>query len=334
MRKKTRSCLQGVGLLGLLVLMASLFGCMLDLFPDLVPIGPATVFIADTGNHVIRRLACDGTMTTIAGTGVAGFSGDGGSGPATAAKLNSPITVFLDHQQNLYIADAGNFRIRKVDTHGTITTIVGNGTPGYTGDGGLATAAQISGLAVIWVNYQGILYFTDVGNHCIRKVDENGIVTTIAGTGLPGFSGDGGPADLAQLNSPAGIWGNPSGDLYFSDMGNHRIRMISDLGTIDTVAGTGTPGFSGDGGLAQDAELNSPAGLWGSKAAGIFFADMMNHRIRQITQKGTIVTVAGNGVSGFGIAEQWPATLVMLNGPLGVATINSHECRVLPDPFP
>ena len=178
-----------------------------------------------------------GIITTVAGTGDEGFSGDGG--PATSARLNRPWAIALDGAGNLYITDLRNIRIRKVDTSGTITTVAGTGEEGFSGDGGPATSAQLFGPRGVALDGAGNLYIADTGNIRIRKVDTAGTITTVAGTGVFGFSGDGGPATSAQLNGDRGIALDGAGNLYIAEFVNRRIRKMDTSGTITTVAGTG-----------------------------------------------------------------------------------------------
>ena len=258
------------------------------------------------------------SITTVAGTGeigdgAGGFSGDGG--PATAAQLNLPQGVAVDGAGNLYIADARNHRIRKVDASGIITTVagtgeIGGGAGGFSGDGGPATAAQLNLPQGVAVDGAGNLYIADARNHRIRKVDASGIITTVAGTGeigggAGGFSGDGGPATAAQLNLPQGVAVDGAGNLYIADARNHRIRKVDASGIITTVAGTGeigggAGGFSGDGGPATAAQLNFPQDVAVDGAGNLYIADRL---ILKVDASGIITTVAaGTGEIGDGVA--------------------------------
>jgi uncharacterized protein (TIGR03437 family) len=273
------------------------------------------VYVADQFNHRIRRISPGGIITTVAGTGAAAYSGDGG--PATSAALNLPIGIATDAAGNLFIADTLNRRIRKVDQSGIITTVAGNGSSVYSGDGGPATSAGLNNPVRCAVDSLGNIYIADQSIHRVRKVDTSGIITTIAGTGTMGFSGDGGPATGAQLNNPTAVAVDAAGTVYFTDQFNNRIRRISG-GTITTVAGTGVRGFSGDGGPATAAALNLPGGLVIDQTGEIFFADDENFRIRRINRNGVISTVAGTGVRGFS-GDGGPATGAQINGQFGVA---------------
>jgi sugar lactone lactonase YvrE len=254
------------------------------------------------------------TITTIAGTGVQGFSGDGG--PATSAQLNTTQGVAVDGQGNLYIADFATQRVRKVDTGGTITTFAGtNG--GFSGDGGPAIFAQMNGPMGVAVDGQGNIYIADYNNARVRKVSTNGIITTFAGTGVPGFSGDGGPATAARLYAPRGLAADGQGNIYIVDQYNHRVRKVDSGGTITTFAGTGVPGFSGDGGPATSARLGAyPDGGVAADANGdVYIADPTNDRVRKVSG-GTITTFAGGGPTR---GDGGPATSGRLVDPSGLA---------------
>lgn len=271
-------------------------------FPSGIAIdNTGNIYFSEITNSVVRKIATDGTISTVAGmVGNFGFSGDGGQ--ATAAELDFPQGVAVDANGNLYIADRDNNRIRKVDvTTGIITTVAGNGTAGDAGDGGQATAAELDSSQDMALDAVGNIYISDWLNNKIRKVDANtGIITTIAGTGDSGFSGDGGAATAARLRSPSGITLDAAGTIYFSDRSNDRIRKIDTNGIITTVAGKGGfNAFSGDGGQAVDAEFNDPNGITIDGDGNIYVMDRDNHRIRKITTDGIINTIAGAGNTGF-----------------------------------
>jgi sugar lactone lactonase YvrE len=257
-----------------------------------------------------------GTITTVAGNGTPGFSGDGG--PATNARLAYPTGVAVDAAGNLYIADRLNSRVRKVSTSGTITTVAGDGSAGFSGDGGPATNAQLAGPYGVAVDAAGNLYIADFQNSRVRKVSTSGTITTVAGDGSFGFSGDGGPATNAQLAGPNGVAVDAAGNLYIADINNHRVRKVSTSGTITTVAGNGTPGFSGDGGPATNARLRPPTGVAVDAAGNLYIADIFNQRVRKVSTSGTITTVAGTGIYGFS-GDGGPATNARLAYPSGVA---------------
>jgi len=232
-------------------------------------------------------------INTVAGSGGQGYSGDGG--PATQAKLNIPGDVTIDSAGNIYIADTRNHRIRKVDTRGVITTVAGNGLPGFSGDGGLATQAKLYYPSLATVDSVGNLFIDDYENHRIRKVDTSGIITTIIGTGQPGFSGDGGLATQAKVYFPDNVTLDKVGNIFFSDLENYRIRKVDTSGIITTVAGTGQKGFSGDGGPATQAMMHYPWGLAVDSSGNIYIGDRQNYRIRKVDTSGIITTFAGNG---------------------------------------
>ncbi len=250
------------------------------------------LYIADGYNNRIRKVNTLGIITTIAGNGTTGYSGDGGQ--ATAAELYIPSGITIDILGNLYIAT--NSSVRKVNTLGIITTFAGNGTGGYSGDGGQATAAQLYPSRVT-IDITGNLYISD-GNNRIRKVNTSGIITTIAGNGIGGYTGDGGQATNAELNQPFGIATDSYGNLYFSDDGNSRIRMINTSGVISTVAGNGVYGFSGDGAAATLAELANPYCIATDVSGNLYIADQDNERIRKISN------VAATGIEQFTNHEQ------------------------------
>jgi sugar lactone lactonase YvrE len=254
------------------------------------------LFIADGENRRIRKVSSSGIITTVAGNGSLGYSGDGG--PATSAKLYQPWGLSIDSANNLFIADTGSNCIRKVDSSGIITTIAGNTTWGYGGDGGPATSAQLKNPYGIAVDSAGNLFIADYNNNCIRKVDSSGIITTVAGNGSAGYSGDGGMATSAQLNWPYGVAVDDADNLYIADYSNNRIRKVASSGIITTVAGSASVGFSGDGGPSTSAQLDYPSGVALDTKGNLFIADDFNSRIRKVSVSGIITTVAGNGTMG------------------------------------
>ncbi|HEX3966974.1 MAG TPA: Ig-like domain repeat protein [Edaphobacter sp.] len=277
------------------------------------------LYLAETGNHVIRKIDTAGLITTIAGTGTQGFSGD--AGLATAATLDSPQGLALDVANNLYIADTHNHRIRKLNlATGIIITIAGTGTPGFSGDNTLATAAQLSLPTALALDSANNLYLADTGNHRIRKISAAGIITTIAGRGTQGFSGDAGPATSAVIDSPAGLALDSANNLYLADSHNHRIRKLNlTTGIVSTIAGTGTPGFSGDAKAATSATLAFPHGLAIDAAGNLYLADTVNHRIRRIDgTTGIITTIAGDGTQAFA-GDGGPAISASLDSPEATA---------------
>ena len=253
---------------------------------------------------------------TAAGTGTAGYSGDGGA--ATGAMLNQPFGVAADAKGNLYIADRNNNRIRKIDASGTITTVAGNGTGGYGGDGAAATGAMINNITGVAVDKNGILYIADKSNNRIRKVDTFGIITTIAGTGAAAYDGDCGAATAAAINNPRGVAVDTLGNVYIADQANDRVRKIDTAGIITTFAGTGTLGYSGDGNAATAAELRNPYNIAADRKGNVYISDVDNACIRLVNSVGTISTVAGTGSIGSG-GDGGPATAATFNEPIGIA---------------
>src|SRR5262245_42591634 len=287
---------------------------------SVIPDAAGGFYLASSDHHRIYRVAGDGTLTVIAGTGIEGFSGDGG--PATSAQLNNPNQLAME-AGNLFIADSGNSRVRKISQDGVISTVAGTGVTGFSGDGGPASAAQLVYPAGVAVDLAGSLVIADTGNHRIRIVTPDGVIHTLAGSGDEGFSGDGGPAAAAQLGSPVGVAADGAGNLFIADPYSSRIRKVNPDGIITTVAGNGTFGFSGDGGPAAAAPLGSPVGVAVDGAGNLFIADFNNNRIRKVTAAGVITTVAGTGrafpFSGGFSGDGGPATAAQLNLPQGIA---------------
>jgi RHS repeat-associated protein len=273
------------------------------------------IFIADSSNHCIRKVDASGIITTVAGTGTWGYSGDGG--PAAEAQLYYPQGVAVDAAGSIFIAD-GNHCIRKVDASGIITTVAGTGTWGYSGDGGPAAEAQLGWPRGVAMDTAGSIFIADSGNDRIRKVDASGIITTVAGTGTWGYSGDGDPATEAQLKSPRGVAMDTAGNIFIADSSNQCIRKVDASGIITTVAGTGTGSYRGDGGPATEAWLYYPHGVAVDAAGNIFIADKWNQRIRKVDASGIITTVAGTGTWGYR-GDGGPATEAWLYYPHGVA---------------
>src|SRR6267154_2842712 len=231
----------------------------LDYPRDMIQDHLGNTYVADAYNHRIRKVTPSGRISPFAGTGIAGFSGDGGL--SKNAMLNSPNGMLFDPAGNMLVADGSNNRIRRIDPSGIITTIAGNGETGYSGDGGPALLAELNFVWGLFLDPGGNLYFTDVLNNVIRKIDTAGIITSVAGTGTGGYNGDGIPAIRAELNFPRGVLLDSGGNLYIADTANKRVRKVDTSGTITTFAGTGNGGFSGDGGPATSANIGRPRGL-------------------------------------------------------------------------
>lgn len=260
-------------------------------------------------------------VSTLAGTGVVGFFGDGG--PALAAQLNNPYGVARGPDGALYVCDIGNHRVRRIDRRGAITTVAGNGTAGYAGDGGAATLAALNEPYEVRFDRRGDLYFVEMKNHLVRKVDrKTGVISTFAGTGQPGFSGDDGPAALARFNQPHAIQFDPRGEyLYVCDIGNHRIRRIEmSNGTITTFAGDGTKRPTPDGAkMSARLPLNGPRAIAFDATGDLWLALREGNAIYRADMKaGTIHHAAGTGKSGF-TGNGGPAKEATLSGPKGIA---------------
>jgi NHL repeat-containing protein len=285
--------------------------------PSAVALGAAgSALVADTGNSRIRCVDTAGIITVLAGSGRQGFSGDGG--PATVATLSHPGGVAVDPFGNVLIADTANNRVRRVDPGGTITTVAGTGRSGFGGDGGPALDAMLAGPTALTADSEGNLFIADTGNNRIRRVDSSGVITTVAGTGDAGFSGNNGPAIKAALAAPNGVAVDSNGNLFIADTGNHRIRRVDSSGNITTVAGNGGIGFTGDGGPATKATLASPMGLAVDDNGNIYLADALNNRIRRVDATGMITTAAGSSRAGFS-GDGGPATEASLLSPSAVA---------------
>jgi DNA-binding CsgD family transcriptional regulator len=282
--------------------------------------GSDRVYVID-GNR-IRRLDAY-AAPTVAGTGVRGFSGDGG--PATDALLSSPAAIAFDSEGNLYIADTGNNRIRRVGRDGIIATVAGTGRRGYGGDGGPAALALLNSPAGIAVGLGDSVFVADTGNNRVRMISADGTISTIAGTGEAGYAGDGGVASQAVLNSPQGLAVDAEGNLYVADTFNDRVRKIDLGGVITTIAGDGVQSYSGDGQPATQAGLNFAVGpLDGAGQAlavdgegDLFVADGGNNVVREVDVGGVIRTVAGTGLPGYAGERVSPHSALDL--PLGVA---------------
>jgi len=278
--------------------------------------GAGNVYIADMGNNVVRKVSTSGIISTLAGTGVAGYGGDGSL--AVSAKLNAPSGVAVDVAGNVYISDNGNNVIRKVQTNGIISTYAGKGSAGFSGDGGAATAARLSSPQGIAVDGSGNLYIADGGNNAVREVYASGVITTLAGGGAAGYSGDGSYANFASLSSPSAVAVDPRGQVYIADNINQVVRLIDTSYVMHTFAGTGYPGSYGNGGPATAAELFFPTGVSVYGFGDVYIADQGNNVVRHVNSAGIISTFAGNGSSGY-FGDGGYATSAELRTPRSVA---------------
>jgi len=235
------------------------------------------------GDHVpvVFLVGLDQRVQTVAGTDEFGYAGDGGS--AREATLIKPFGVLPDDRGGFYISDLEAHVVRYVDSSGIIQTVAGDGMPGYLGDDGPGTHAQLSGPTRMRLDDTGRLFICDTDNHAIRRLDPDGVIVTIVGNGTPGYSGDGGPAFAALLDSPYDVRFSPSGELYIADAGNSVIRRIDTQGVITTIAGDGIAGFAGDGAHFSQCRLNRPSALNFDEAGAMWIADAYNHRVRKIS---------------------------------------------------
>jgi sugar lactone lactonase YvrE len=290
--------------------------------------GSGNLYIADTSNDRIRKVSPAGIITTVAGNGKSyGPLGDGG--PATSARLNKPSGVAVDRLGNLYIADAGNCRIRKVSPTSIITTVAGNGTQGSSGDGGPATSAELYFPQGVTVDRSGNLYIAD---RVVRKVSPAGMIATAAGSGKGyGPSGDGGAATSARLYDAERVALDGLGNLYIADVDGNpttedsRIRKVSPVGVITTVAGGGSS--RGDGGPATNAQLFRPSDVAVDGSGNLYISDADSCRIRKVSPAGIITTVAGNGDRGYS-GDGGPATGAELLEPTGLAVDGSGRIYI------
>jgi uncharacterized protein (TIGR03437 family) len=284
------------------------------------PVGIAlnggSIYVADQNNDRVRQISAGGSLSTVAGGGAAGSLGDGLT--AIGATLDDPTALAFDSSGNLYIADTHDNRVRRVDVTGMITTFAGDGdTAGYGGEGDPATLTPISAPQGVATDSAGNVYIADTNHNRVIQVNQAGNIQTVAGTGTAGYGGDGSTA-LAELNGPTGLAVDGNGNLYIADTQNNRVRMINQAGVTSTIAGTGTAGFSGDGGAAAAAELSYPSALAVDASGDIFIADTGNNRVRLITPNGVINTIAGTGAAAYN-GENGPALQIALLNPEGLA---------------
>lgn len=291
--------------------------------PGGMSVGPdGDIYIADTWNQRVRAIGRrDGLMRHVAGTGARAYGGD--NGPATEAHLGNPADVSVDARGRVVIADSRHCHIRRVDEDGVIRVVAGNGLPWDKGDGGPAISACVVKLMSVTHGPNDDIYLGDAIGR-IRKIDaSDGIIRTVAGCGLPGYTGDGGPAERAKIGSPTAIDFDAGGNLYFADCDHHVIRKVDRRGVITTIAGTGKTGFSPDGTGARAAMIASPWGLAVASDGLIHFSDSANNRVRRIRPDGTLQTIAGGGVPG-DAGDGSSATSARLNEPHGICFYGEH----------
>ncbi len=278
-----------------------------------------TLPLDENGNPVLPPrtvLEAAYSIDTIGGTGYEGYGGDGG--PATEAVFFTPSSLAVDKAGNVYVVDRNNNRVRRIDVSGTVSTVAGTGRQGTSGDGGPATDAQLFSPSAIALDADGNILVASSSGHCVRKIDEGGTITTIAGTGEQGSSGDGGPAIEAKLDRPNAIAVDGEGNVYVAEHGSHRVRKISAVGVITTFAGNGVRGHGGDGGPATDAQLDFVNGLAVDAAGNVYMADMNQARVRRVDPSGMITTVVGTGIRGWS-GDGGPATEARIATPAGIA---------------
>ncbi len=288
------------------------------------PYGLATdsygnLYIADGDAHKVYKKSPSGSLIVFAGSGSSGRGGDGGQ--ATDAEFLNPTAVAVDAAGNVFISDAGT--VRKVSTTGIITKIAGTGSFGYSGDGGAASSAAISDISGLAVDASGNLFIADMNNSVIRRVNSSGVISTYAGTGSSGFSGDGGAATSAELNTPMDIATDPSGNLFIADRNNQRIRKVTPSGTMSTIAGDGSYGGGGDGSTATTASIEVPWGVAVDASGNLFIVDDNRHNVRKVNSAGTISTYAGIGGDGGYTGDGGPATDARLYYPRSIAIDHS-----------
>lgn len=274
--------------------------------PGSVAFDPAgNLYFTQSSDSRIRTVSAAGTIRTIAGGARSGFSGDGG--PAAAAALAGPRGLAFDAAGNLYFCDAGNRRIRKITPAGVISTVAGNSSSGFSGNGGPALSASLSFPVGLAVDRTGNLYIADQTGQRVRKVAPDGIITTAAGNGIQGFSGDGGPAASASLAFPVGVAVDASGNLFIAEQTNNRVRKVSPSGTITTVAGNGLPGYSGDGGPATAATIYNVNSVALDSSGSLYIADTLNNRIRKVLASPPAIAASVSSLAFSGAAGGAPA---------------------------
>jgi uncharacterized protein (TIGR03437 family) len=283
------------------------------------------IYFNDSGNGRIRKVSVDGTMSTFAGNGTYGYSGDGNLAPL--ASFTAVEGLAADNAGNLYFSDFFNNRIRKVDLKGVITTIAGDGQARFTGDGGPAAQASLNGPTGVFVDSGSNIYVSDADNFRIRKIDSRGTITTIAGTGKTGFSGDGGPALQATFAALFGLSVDSKGNIVVADRDNHRVRTISAQGNVSSIAGNGTFRFFSNGTPALNAFLYDPSGVSIDNKGNVYIADTDNNRIRIISAGGVVSSFAGNGTAEYS-GDNGQAAVAGVAGPLSVTPDNNGNVYI------
>lgn len=270
------------------------------------------LYIADEANQRVRLVTPDGMISTFMGTGKTDPQEN--DLPAIETNLDNAYGLAVDHQDNVYVLSRGHSKIYKIGADGIAKRIAGTGEPGFSGDGGPALNAQVYWTNHLVADLKGNLFLADTGNHRIRKISADGMITTVAGTGEKGFSGDGGPATQAAIHNPVAIAIDPQGSLYIADFSNHRIRKVTPDGVIQTVAGSGHPKFNGDGLAALESNFGEPCGVAIGPEGRLFIADQLNYRVRVVLADGTMHTVAGTGRRGKA-GDGGPAEKAQISNP-------------------
>ncbi len=299
------------------------------LWPSAVAYDAAgNLYIADSGRNQVFEATLAGSLLVVAGTGTQGDTGDGGA--AGAAQLNDPEGVAVGPDGTIYVADTGNARIRAI-AGGSIRTLAGTGVHAFGGDGGVPTGASFRTPAALALDGTGGLLVCDTADHRVRRVDlaAGGLLSTVAGTGVQGYAGDGGAATAAELDSPGGVAVASDGRLFIADTHNRRVRVVSAAGTITTFAGNGVRGGGGDGGPAPSAQFIEPRGLAIAGSGALWIGDAGTRRVRQVSPGGVISTLAGSGVEGAGVDGDAP-TATLLRTPRALA-VSSFGQLVIAD---
>lgn len=285
------------------------------------------LYIAAEQSQRVRMVDLDSTISTVMGTGRTEMQSE--ERLAVEMNLDNAYGIAVDQDDNLYVLSRGHSKIFKVGKDGIARHIAGMGERGFAGDGGEATDAQINFANHLVADAEGNLFVADTGNQRIRKISTDRIITTIAGTGEMGFGGDGGKAVEAQFAYPSAIAIDDAGSLYIADFNNHRIRRISPDGIIVTIAGTGEPGYNGDGKNALETQIGEPCGVAVDRAGYVYIGDQINHRVRVVTPAGIMHTVAGTGVRGYS-GDGGPAEEAQTSNP-DIIAFDREDNLYIPD---